>query len=192
MTGRREAIVDAAIDLLHESGYSELTQPKVAARAGMTQSHLTYYYPTRSDLLRVVAETIVARQLERFDAAGRLASEDELVDRIALITSSAPRSRALISLILAVDGEPAVRDAMRLLIDGLRARAAGMLALLSGEDLEDAPAHAVDARLLHAAWSGLAMVSLGEGEHADAEANRESVRRLVRLLLPVPARVGDA
>ena len=51
----RGRILEAALGLLAESGAHELTQPKVARAAGVRQSHLTYYFPTRGELLQEVA-----------------------------------------------------------------------------------------------------------------------------------------
>jgi AcrR family transcriptional regulator len=45
----RTRILEAALGLLAEHGVTELTQPKIAAAAGVRQSHLTYYFPTRMD-----------------------------------------------------------------------------------------------------------------------------------------------
>ena len=52
----REKILTAASELLLTEGYSALTQTAVAYRAGMRQSHVTYYFPTRNDLLRATAQ----------------------------------------------------------------------------------------------------------------------------------------
>ncbi|MHC5540598.1 TetR family transcriptional regulator, partial [Singulisphaera rosea] len=54
MTDRRQEIIEAGLATLRERGYSGFTQPRVATRAGLRQSHLTYYYPTRADLLAAV------------------------------------------------------------------------------------------------------------------------------------------
>jgi len=48
----RERLLEAALKLLAESGAHELTQPRVAKAEGVRQSHLTYYFPTRADLLQ--------------------------------------------------------------------------------------------------------------------------------------------
>jgi len=63
----RDRILQAALRLLAESGAHELTQPRVAKAAGVRQSHLTYYFPTRADLLQEVARYSIgtlAGQLE--------------------------------------------------------------------------------------------------------------------------------
>ena len=53
--GRRDQILHAAVEILNADGFGGLTQTRVAERAGMRQSHLTYYFPARNDLLRETA-----------------------------------------------------------------------------------------------------------------------------------------
>jgi AcrR family transcriptional regulator len=53
--GRREQILHAAVEVLNSEGFGALTQTHVAERAGVRQSHLTYYFPARNDLLRETA-----------------------------------------------------------------------------------------------------------------------------------------
>ena len=55
MQDHRKDILDAGMAILQEQGLAGLTQPKIAARTGLRQSHLTYYYPTRADLVTAVA-----------------------------------------------------------------------------------------------------------------------------------------
>jgi AcrR family transcriptional regulator len=52
----RQRILDAAIRIARKSGIKALTQPRVAAAAGVRQSHLTYYFPRKADLLACVLE----------------------------------------------------------------------------------------------------------------------------------------
>ena len=51
----RERILFAAVEILNADGFGALTQTRVAERAGLRQSHVTYYFPTRNDLLRETA-----------------------------------------------------------------------------------------------------------------------------------------
>jgi AcrR family transcriptional regulator len=53
--GARERILFAAVEILNDEGFGGLTQTRVAERAGIRQSHLTYYFPARNDLLRETA-----------------------------------------------------------------------------------------------------------------------------------------
>src|ERR1700679_4168458 len=68
MKDRRQDIINASLAVLRESGYSGFTQPRVAAEAGLRQSHLTYYFPTRVDLLAAVARVAIDRQLAAVDS----------------------------------------------------------------------------------------------------------------------------
>ena len=52
----RQRILDAAVRIARKSGIKALTQPQVAREAGVRQSHLTYYFPRKADLLAAVLE----------------------------------------------------------------------------------------------------------------------------------------
>jgi len=54
----REAIVVAGMEMVQCQGLSGLTQARVAQAAGVRQSHLTYYFPTRKDLLKALAQAM--------------------------------------------------------------------------------------------------------------------------------------
>src|SRR3970040_2515231 len=74
----RARILEAARGLLAESGAHERTQPKVSKAAGVRQSHLTYYFPTRADLLQEVARYSIEK------LAGQLAGDpDQSTSQIA-------------------------------------------------------------------------------------------------------------
>jgi AcrR family transcriptional regulator len=60
---RRKEILGAGVTILREQGLAGLTQPRVAAKTGLRQSHLTYYYPTRADLLTAVTCAAIQAQL---------------------------------------------------------------------------------------------------------------------------------
>lgn len=52
----RSRLIEAALEVLLRDGIMGFSQSKVARQAGLRQSHLTYYFPTRNDLLTVVVE----------------------------------------------------------------------------------------------------------------------------------------
>jgi DNA-binding transcriptional regulator YbjK len=52
----RARLIEAALEVLLHDGIMGFSQSKVARQAGLRQSHLTYYFPTRNDLLTVVVE----------------------------------------------------------------------------------------------------------------------------------------
>ena len=184
MPDRREELLDAAIVLVREGGYPALTQPRVASLAGMTQGHLTYYFPTRADLVSAVAARIVRTQLATFDAQPVPASMDQAVANVSALIAARETTRALAALLLAADVEPGAREAFVELAAGMRQRATGLVAVLSGDalDPESTDAHRVRGRLLHAASVGAAVLSLAEGGHTDDEANAELVGYLLEVL----------
>jgi AcrR family transcriptional regulator len=113
--GVRERILDASLAILSESGIQHLTQPEVAKRAGVRQSHLTYYFPTRDDLL----EAATARGIEHLAAGlGRLAAGEvdgtrrHLIERLAAAIVDHAHMRMFVAMIVEADGDPAIRALM--------------------------------------------------------------------------------
>lgn len=69
----REEILDAAEGVVTEFGSGRLTLDAVAERAGISKGGLLYNFPSKEALLRAM----LARHLERFDAACEVAGESE-------------------------------------------------------------------------------------------------------------------
>ncbi len=65
----RQRILDAALDIVEAQGIKALTQPRVAKAAGLRQSHLTYYFPRKADLVVALLQSSHDR------AAGPLATQ---------------------------------------------------------------------------------------------------------------------
>jgi AcrR family transcriptional regulator len=186
MPDRREALIEAAIAAVREGGYPALTQPKVAARAGMSQSHLTYYFPTRSDLVQAVAERIVRTQFERIDAQGAPLSPEAALKNVTALITPTGTARVFMALVLAADSEPSARAALGELVGGMRERVTYLLAALSGDtgSPEQIAAHTTDGRLLHATAVGATVLALTEGDQADQEATAQMLARLLEILTP--------
>ncbi|MEV5204307.1 TetR family transcriptional regulator [Streptomyces sp. NPDC053720] len=62
---RRAAILDAAEQILFESGYGELTMRAVAATAQTRLGHVQYYFPSRTELIAAVLRRTLDRSLDR-------------------------------------------------------------------------------------------------------------------------------
>src|ERR1700722_15957747 len=108
-----ERIIAAAITVLQREGVLGLTQPRVAAAAGLRQSHLTYYFPTRRDLVAGVAEAVAADLLAAFDGALRKAEDPRALAKGVARISAAERTRLLLALVLSADREAEVRRLFR-------------------------------------------------------------------------------
>jgi AcrR family transcriptional regulator len=153
--------------VIREQGFSAFTQIRVASRVGMRQSHLTYYFPTRNDLLAAVARAAISRQLAMLDDlldAGATGDVAALVGRMA---SKHENTRVMMALAQAADEEPRVRKLFQELADGIFGRMGKLLSNLGAEPTDESR------RLLHALSVGLAVVDLavarpgGEGRASD-------------------------
>ena len=110
MRDRRQDIIKASLAVLRASGYAGFTQPRVAAEVGLRQSHLTYYFPTRVDLLAAVARVAIDRQLLAVDSILAAASVREAAKAIANVAVRHENTRVLMALVQAADQEPALRQ----------------------------------------------------------------------------------
>src|ERR1041384_534887 len=101
----RDRILEAALGLLAEGGAHQLTQPRVAKAAGVRQSHLTYYFPTRAVLLQEVARYSI-EQLARQLAQAREHSPSQVARAIAGGSSDKRIVRVMLGLVSAADRDP--------------------------------------------------------------------------------------
>lgn len=111
----REKILAAASELLLNDGFHALTQHAVAARAGVRQSHLTYYFPTRNDLLRATAQYGVETMLDPVSNA-QIGADGTLNDfRRLLMPDRSDRQwfRLMTGLMIASDEDHSIREWLR-------------------------------------------------------------------------------
>ena len=146
----RTRILEAALELLAAGG--DLTQPRVARAAGVRQSHLTYYFPTVTDLMQAVVRHSFA------SLGGELGGKG--AGGIAAAVRDKRRVRLMLSLVLAADRDDSLKPRMRAFIREIRGRI-GPLVGLEGDDLA----------FLHTVVVGAAVLQLARD---DAEARRES------------------
>lgn len=155
---RREKIVEAGLAVLREHGYAGFTQLRVATLAGLRQSHLTYYYPTRLDLLGAVGQAAVDRQLVAVSAVLATAGTmDELAELMAEIICRHDNTRVLMALAQAGDDQPQLNSLFRELATGFVDR------LITSPCLAVTKPSADSARLMQALVTGLAVVELATG-----------------------------
>lgn len=177
----KEAILVAGQELLRESGVAALTQPKVARAAGIKQSHLTYYFPTRAKLLLGIAEYTASEAMAH--VAERLAAKPEratLAGMVSEIMINGLPPRVVIGLIVAADAEPGIRDSLRELVSNVRARLQSLLAAAGLASSADA------ALLFHATVVGLAVMHQARMSPASAAEVDNGVASMLKLLaLPV-------
>jgi AcrR family transcriptional regulator len=177
MEDRRQHIIIAGLDILREEGLPSFTQPRIAARAGLRQSHLTYYYPTRTALLAAVARAAIEIQL----AAAKLMVEGisttkQAASAIAAVTSRHENTRVLVALNQAADREPELRELFNELTDGFVANLQALLAKLGMAPNQTS----VD--VLHALFVGLSVIDLATSRADRASRSRAALDIMFSLL----------
>jgi DNA-binding transcriptional regulator YbjK len=169
MKDRRQAIVTAGMAVLRQYGFAGFTQPRVASQAGVRQSHLTYYFPTRVDLLAAVAEAAIENQLSAVDAVFSGSSPQSAAAAIAGVAVRHENTRVMMALAQAADQEPQLRQLFRELADGIILRAGTLLETLAIKPSDE------NRNLVHALSVGIAVIDL-------ATARPEGKRRAATVL----------
>jgi AcrR family transcriptional regulator len=169
-----ERIVGAALAVLRKDGWSALTQPRVARAAGLRQSHLTYYFPTRSALVAAVSREVAQRLLAGFDrVVGGMALDPGGFGKSFAGLCSPEQTRLLLTLVLAADSEHAIRKIFRALTKDVRARIAESLTRADIASDDEAVA------LIHALGIGLAVLDLARDEPAARREVRTIMERAI-------------
>jgi len=63
---RREQIIAAAVEIITSQGLHNLSLSKIETRAGMRRGQLTYYFPTKEDILLAVFDRLLLLMFEQF------------------------------------------------------------------------------------------------------------------------------
>lgn len=109
-----ERILAAAMALIEARGMQGFSQARVAATAGLRQSHLTYYFPTRKDLLKALVQAIHAELTEAMGAVtpakpSTPASVKKIREFFARRVREPLLARLMLALMNAADEDPSLR-----------------------------------------------------------------------------------
>lgn len=108
--GARQRILDAALKILRKQGVSALTQTRVAAAAGLRQSHLTYYFPRKTDLL---AATLEASHLQAHKPKRGLAKNDaDPVEAVRGLMFDRNKMRFFLSVVAQASDQAEIRGTL--------------------------------------------------------------------------------
>jgi AcrR family transcriptional regulator len=132
--GVRERILDAAMTALREAGIQGLSQVQVARRAKVRQSHLTYYFPRRHDLIEAVAQRFIDgldRHIVAMAAGTAPGDLGALLQRLAAAIADHGHMRMFTGVIVEADGDPELRAS---LVRVTRRLQAALAERLGGED----------------------------------------------------------
>ncbi len=89
--GTRRRLIEATVQIMHDEGYAGATSRKVAAKAGIRQPLVHYYFPTMDDLFLAVLRAGADVALDQMRAA--LTDNDPL--RALWAINSDPRAAVL-------------------------------------------------------------------------------------------------
>ena len=171
----RDRILGAALGLLAQGGAQELTQPRVARAAGVRQSHLTYYFPTRAALLQAVAQRSVEQLAGPLLQQGALGT-DALADALAHAIGDKGRTRTMLAFVATADRDPEVRQRLRRFIREVRARLGAVLNAAGGTT------DVAGVAFLHTLLVGAAVLHLARDTSAARREARAVLRRGVATL----------
>jgi DNA-binding transcriptional regulator YbjK len=180
---RRDALLDAGIELLAEGGFARVSHRAVAERASLPLAATTYYFRSRDDLVNAAFERMIDRDLtaarDRFTAkVERLADTSPRAVAEALAAALLPhdenerrRHLALWELYLQAGRDPALRPLARAWTDRCRATTLELLRIAGY------PATADSVRLLGAAADGLAIEAVVEDRPNAVQSMVETMAR---------------
>ena len=181
---RREALLEAALAIVAETGPDAVTHRRVAEAAGLPLASTTYYFASKEHLLTAALELAAARDITRLEAV--IADRSAVADPLELITAvlleplaeSGPSGRGPLLAAYALMLEAARRPALREIVARwTEAYVAALATLLQAAGSRQPRA---DAQLISAACDGLLIDQLASGVSADL---RSRLRRLTRALL---------
>ena len=181
---RREALLQATLELLGETGADVLTHRRVAERAQLPLASTTYWFESKEHLLTAALAHAADRDVQRLhDAAAEL--DDVPVPSVAQIATlvvgpDAGHSRSSLlstyALMLEAARRPALQEVSQRWTDAYLQTLGGLLARAGSRHPGD------DARLLVAAIDGLLIDHLSTGAE-DAFDPMPELARLTHALL---------
>jgi AcrR family transcriptional regulator len=121
LTARRQAILAAAFDVAAEQGLAAVQIVAIAEQAGIAAGTVYRYFPSKAELIAVLADAFSGQELTALQAAAR-AAPGPLSALAAAIMTFALRAVAHRRLFFALTAEPAEAE-----IDAARARFRGAL-----------------------------------------------------------------
>jgi AcrR family transcriptional regulator len=164
---RREQIVEAAVGIITEQGLQNLSLSAIEQRAGMSRGQLTYYFPTKEDILLAVFDRLLALMCQQVGGpegqgcAPRRAREilEHLLERVLGQPPLSPEFHALQYTFLSQIGHRAdFRERLANLYGEWRNHMAADLALdLAGQPARKHASPRALATLIQAILHGLAM-----------------------------------
>lgn len=176
---RRQQLLDAAVELLLESGIGAATHRAIASRAGVPAASTTYFFPSIDALIAEALSGVLKHELQKLEhlqqrIGGEGLSADAAIDAFVelAMTSSQASIAAQFEMYVAASRRPVLREQTRQIFDASRAVAARVLERLGLADLAAAEA-------LTAMIDGYALHRLAYPDRVDATLLRQGLQALL-------------
>jgi len=125
---RRDALLQAAVELIAEGGVNTVTHRAVAARAELPPSTTGYFFASIDDLAAEALREYAGRAVGEYRArAAAAADADALIEAVATLTFDAPGELAQITTYLEASRNPAMREPVGEVLDAYRRLAEDVL-----------------------------------------------------------------
>lgn len=178
---RREALLEAVLEIVADVGAEAVTHRRVAEQAQLPLASTTYWFDSKEDLLTAALALAAERDVARLhELADRLRERDPLEAVLATVLDpiDEPSSRASLmatyALLLEAARRPALQELARRWTDAYLETIGELLQRAGSARLRE------DAQLILAAADGLLLEQLAAG---DAEDPRPALARLVHILI---------
>jgi DNA-binding transcriptional regulator YbjK len=178
---RREALLEAVLQIVAEVGAEAVTHRRVAEQAQLPLASTTYWFDSKEDLLTAALQLAAERDVARLhELADRLRERDPLEAVLATVLDPVdePSSRASLmatyALLLEAARRPALQELARRWTDAYLETIGELLQRAGSARPRE------DAQLILAAADGLLLEQLAAG---DAEDPRPALARLVHILV---------
>jgi len=129
----RQRILDTALDIVESQGIKALTQPRLAKALGLRQSHLTYYFPRKADLVVALLQASHERACKEMSAQGGVESFDAIMQMLEGLIFDRNRMRFFLGIIHEASEDPELRAVLAMHARGL----AELVAPLFGRAADD-------------------------------------------------------
>ena len=184
----RSRLLCAALQVLHQQGIMALTQTNVAAAAGLRQSHLTYYFRTRADLLKAIVEQAAADLIGLISGKPEIPARTlaELRARIIKDVSDVRMPRLMLAMSVASDEDPSLKAWMVKFEQGMHKLLAATLRELGVR------VRMRDLALFHATLVGIGILNANAGTRSSARQARVLVAAAFDRLLEDARRTSGA
>jgi DNA-binding transcriptional regulator YbjK len=178
---RREALLEAVLEILAEVGAEAVTHRRVAEQAQLPLASTTYWFDSKEDLLTAALQLAAERDVARLhELADQLRERDPLEAVLATVLDPVdePANRASLmatyALLLEAARRPALQELARHWTDAYLETIGELLQRAGSARPRD------DARLILAAADGLLLEQLAAG---DADDPRPALARLIQILI---------